>query len=91
MAAVPWTDDPAIQSLRLTYNAAVSAHADCSRALTEATLRGDLPSQAEIDAEAKARARMNNARAQLHVAMTRAIAGANSKTAHVIVDADIKA
>jgi hypothetical protein len=76
---MPWRDDPAIQSLRLTYNVAVSAHADCSRALTEAAMRGELPSQAAIDAETKARARMNDARAQLHVAMARAIEGARLK------------
>jgi hypothetical protein len=71
---MPRTDDPAMQSLRLTYNAAVSAHADCSRVLTDAALRGELPSQAEIDAGAKARDTMNDARAHLHLAMTRAIA-----------------
>jgi hypothetical protein len=76
-AAVPWNDDPEIQKLRLTYNAAVSAHVHCSRALAETSLRGDLPSQAAIEAEAKARVRMHDARAQLHIAMARAIEGAN--------------
>jgi hypothetical protein len=76
---MPWSDDPAIQSLRLTYNAAVSAHADCSRALREAVLRGDVPLQAAVEAEAKARARMDDARAQLHAAMRNAIEGTHAK------------
>jgi hypothetical protein len=70
---MPWTNDPEIQALRLRYNAAVSAHAACARALTEAAMRGDLPTQAAVEAEAKARERMNDARAQLHVAMARAL------------------
>jgi hypothetical protein len=76
---MPWNDDSATQSLRLTYNAAVSAHAECSRALAEAASSGSLPSQAATEAEAKAKARLNDARAQLYVAMTRAIEGAGPK------------
>ena len=74
-----WNDDAAMQSLRRAYNAAVAAHADCSRALTEASFRGDLPSQDAVDAEAKARATMNDARARLHVAMARALTGDDPK------------
>jgi hypothetical protein len=72
-AAVPWSDDPEIQKLRLTYNAAVAAHAHCARAITEALMGGQSPSQAATEAEAKARARMHDTRAQLHMAMARAL------------------
>jgi hypothetical protein len=72
---MPWANDPAIQSLRLKYNAAVAAHKDCSRALMEASMRGDLPTASLVDAETKARTTMNDVRAQLLAAMTQAITG----------------
>jgi hypothetical protein len=71
---MPWNDDPEIQALRQRYNVAVSAHASCSRALTETLLRGDAPSPMAVEAEATARERMIAARAQLHAAMARALA-----------------
>jgi hypothetical protein len=70
---MPWGNDPSVQALRLTYNAAVSAHADCSRALTEAFLRGDIPSPDLVDAEKQAHLRVNDARARLHEAMAQAM------------------
>jgi len=73
--AMPWNDDQAVQALRMTYNAAVSAHAGCSRALTDAALRGERPSPEMVEAEAKARARLDEARDRLHAAMARAAAG----------------
>ena len=72
---MPWNDDPYMQSLRLAYNAAVSAHSNCARALTESALRGDVATKDAVEAEAKARARLNEARRELHAAMARAITG----------------
>jgi hypothetical protein len=72
---MPWNDDRSIQSLRLTYNAAVTAHRACARALAEATLRGDVPSAPLLEAEQKAKARLEEARAKLHQAMSNAIGG----------------
>jgi len=63
-------NDPTTQSLRLKYNAALSAHAACSRTLTEATMRGEIPSPTLVDAEARARVAMEDARAKLFAAMT---------------------
>jgi tellurite resistance protein len=71
---MPWNSNPAMQALRLTYNAAVAAHASCSRALTEATLRGGQASPELIEAEAKAKARLAEAREMLHTAMAVAMA-----------------
>jgi hypothetical protein len=70
---MPWNDDPTMQALRLTYNAAVAAHADRARAITDATLCGETPSPAAIEAEAKARLQLAAAREKLHAAMARAM------------------
>jgi hypothetical protein len=75
---MPWNDDRSIQSLRLTYNAAVTAHRSCARAVNEATLRGDVPAAALVEAERKARARLEEARAKLHQAMSKAISGGDA-------------
>jgi hypothetical protein len=72
---MPWNDDPAVQALRMTYNAAVSAHSGCAKALTDAALRGEAPSLQMVEAEAKARARLDEARDRLHAAMALAAAG----------------
>jgi hypothetical protein len=77
-AAMPWNKDAVIQSLRLTYNAAVSAHLACSRALTEATSRGDIPTLPLVEAEQKAKVRLEEVRAKLHRAMVSAISGADT-------------
>ena len=76
---MPWNNDAAIQSLRLTYNAAVSAHAACSRALAEATLRGDVSTPTLEEAARKAKLRLEEARTNLHQAMARAINGTDSR------------
>jgi hypothetical protein len=76
---MPWSKDASTQSLRLAYNAAVAGHANCSRALTEATMRGDAPSLALIEAEQKARSVLDSARAKLHAAMASAIGAAQER------------
>jgi hypothetical protein len=72
---MPWNNDPAMQALRLTYNAAVDAHATCSRALTECVIRGEQPSASLVEAEARAKARLSEARTRLHDAMAQAMSG----------------
>jgi hypothetical protein len=72
---MPWNTDPETQALRLTYNAAVSAHSERARAITAALLRGEQPTAELVEAEAKARAALDEARAKLHAAMSRAMAG----------------
>jgi dihydroxyacid dehydratase/phosphogluconate dehydratase len=71
---MPWNSNPTMQALRLTYNAAVAAHAACSRALMEATLCGGQASPELIEAEAKAKALLAETRARLHNAMALAMA-----------------
>jgi hypothetical protein len=66
---MPWSKDPDVQTLRSKYNVAVSAHAECSRALIEATMSGAAPLPALVAAERKARLRMEEARQKLYDAM----------------------
>ena len=68
---MPWKHDPNMQSLRLTYNAAVTAHAEHARALTEALIRSETAPAELIEAEAQARHQKEMARRQLHAAMAR--------------------
>ena len=77
--AMPWSHDPWVQTLRLTYNAAVGAHAACARAITDATIRGEIPSAQLLESENTARLRLDEARAKLHAAMATALAGANAE------------
>jgi hypothetical protein len=74
-ARMPWQIDPAMQTLRLTYNAAVAAYADASRALAEALMRGDSPTAHVIETERKAKLRLDEARRKLHQAMKSGITG----------------
>jgi hypothetical protein len=74
---MPWSHDEAIRTLRLSYNAAVSAHADCMRKLTEAAIRGEAPSAAQVQAEASARAYLDSAREKLHTAMAATLTPSN--------------
>jgi hypothetical protein len=67
--------DAPLQTLRLKYNAAVTAHQGCMRALTEASMAGAGPSHALVESEAKARQELERAREQLLAAMTQAITG----------------
>jgi len=72
---MPWNNAPATQALRLAYNAAVTAYADRSRVLTEATMQGEQPSADLVEAVDKARAALDAAREKLHRAMALAISG----------------
>ena len=68
-------NDATLQSLRLTYNAALAAHQGCMRALTEASMAGTSPSAASVESEARARHELDRARGRLLAAMTEAITG----------------
>ena len=70
---MPWRDNSGIRSLRLAYNAALSAHSSRLRVLTEVMLRGDRASPLLIGAEAAAKARVIEARQKLHAAMAAAM------------------
>ena len=70
---MPWRHDPDITALRMAYNVAVTAHANCARALTEALMRGEVDSTALVESEAMARRQKEEARKNLHAAMARAI------------------
>jgi hypothetical protein len=75
---MPSNNDRAMDALRITYNAAVTAHAGCTRALTAVALRGEQAPSDMLEAEAKARIHLTEARARLHSAMARAMAGKRS-------------
>ena len=70
---MPWTNSPEIQSLRLQYNAALTAHSASKRTLLEAMINGATPLPELIAAEAKAKALLEDVRAKLLAAMTKAI------------------
>jgi hypothetical protein len=70
---MPWNHDPTMQALRMAYNAAVAAHAERARAVTEALMRGEADPAELIEAEAKARHQKEVARRKLHAAMARAL------------------
>ncbi len=70
---MPWKHDSAIAELRMAYNVAVTAHAECARALTEALLRDGVAPAEIIEAELKARFQRDTARRKLHAAMARAL------------------
>lgn len=72
---MPWSNDATIHSLRLAYNAALTAHAGCARALLEASMRGDTPTAALVETERHAKLQLEESRKKLHDAMKRAIAG----------------
>ena len=52
---MPWTHQSDTAFLRMAYSVAVTAHAECARALTEALIRGEAAPAALIEAELKAR------------------------------------
>jgi hypothetical protein len=64
-----------MQALRLSYAAAVTAHASCTRALTDVALRGEQAPSDMVQAAAKARVCLAEARERLHSAMALAMAG----------------
>jgi hypothetical protein len=72
---MPWNDAPTIHALRMTYNAAVAAHAGCTRALTRVALNGEQPQPDMVAAEAKAKVCLVQAREKLHTAMALAMGG----------------
>jgi hypothetical protein len=72
---MPWNDDDT-RALRLRYNAAQAAHADAGRVLTEAVIRGDVPTADLVESERQAKHVLEAARRNLHEAMSRAIRGA---------------
>ena len=62
-----------MQALRLTYNSAVSAHADTAMALVDAALRGEQASAEMIEAAAKTKSLLDDSRARLHAVMALAM------------------
>jgi hypothetical protein len=72
---MPWANNPLIQSLRMQYNAALTAHKSSERALLDARMMGTTPSIAMVEAEAKTRASLEEVRGKLLAAMTIAITG----------------
>jgi hypothetical protein len=71
---MPWESDPAIQSLRLTYTAALAAYQHRARAITVAVIEGLDPSAAVVAAETKARRKLDEARQKLS-AVSKAMTG----------------
>lgn len=71
---MPWANNSTIDSLRMQYNAALSAHRDRHRAVIEARMQGSL-SPALVENETRARQHLEEIRANLLAAMTRAIIG----------------
>jgi hypothetical protein len=74
---MPWANNSLIQSLRLQYNAAMTAHKASRQALIGATIEGATPSAELVDAEARARTQLEDIRAKLLAAMTSAIMGSS--------------
>ena len=70
---MPWTNNAVIQSLRLQYNAALSAHSAAKRTLLDAMIDGATPLPELIAAEVKAKAVLEDVRAKLLAEMTKAI------------------
>ena len=72
---MPWTNNSSIQSLRLQYNAALTAHKVSRQMLIDAKADGATPSVELVDGEARAKAALENVRAKLLDAITNAIMG----------------
>ena len=72
---MPWANNATIQSLRMHYNAALTAHSDAKRNLLEAMIDGTSPLPELIATEAKAKASLEDIRAKLLAEMTKAITG----------------
>jgi hypothetical protein len=70
---MPWKDRPDIAALRMAYNVAVTAHAQCARALTEALMRDQAAPPEIVEGELKARYQRDMARSKLHAAMASAL------------------
>jgi hypothetical protein len=66
---MPGASEAALQELRMRYRAAHAAYQACVRAVTEATMSGDLPSPTLLEQEARALAALTKLRANLLAAM----------------------
>ena len=66
---MPLVSDPALQELRMRYQAAYTAHQACVRAVSEATMSGIMPSAAMLEQEAKALRALTKLRTSLLAAM----------------------
>ena len=64
-----------MHALRVAYNDAAAAHASCARALTRVALSGEQAQPEMVEAEAKAKDRLVEARENLHTAMALAMGG----------------
>jgi hypothetical protein len=69
---MPLAPAPALQELRMRYQAAYSAYQACVRAVTEATMSGSVPSPTMLEQEAKALGALTKLRANLLAAMAEA-------------------
>jgi hypothetical protein len=77
---MPWTNNPKIDALRSTYNAAFDAHREATRLLRETSLLGERAT-AMIEKELSARSALNDARAALLAEMSKVIVGADDPEA----------
>jgi hypothetical protein len=66
---MPPLAEAALQELRLRYHAAYAAYQACVRAVTEATMSGQIPSPMLLEQEAKALGALTKTRANLLAAM----------------------
>lgn len=66
---MPRATDAVLHELRLRYQAAYTAYQTCVRAVTEATMAGDVPSPTLLEKEAKALGILTGLRASLLAAM----------------------
>jgi len=73
--SMPWANNPEIDTLRLKLKAAADAHQSCAAAIRDAGFAGVPASPAMINAEVDARSLVEEARAKLLAAITRAING----------------
>jgi hypothetical protein len=72
---MPGASEAALQDLRMRYRAAHAAYQACVRAVTEATMSGDLPSPTMLEREARALAALTKLRTSLLAAMAEQGAG----------------
>jgi hypothetical protein len=72
---MPWANNAVIQSLRMQYNAALTAHKASRLALMDARIGGVTPSAEVVDAEVKSSVLLEEIRAKLLAEMTKAIVG----------------
>jgi hypothetical protein len=66
---MPGASEAALHDLRMRYRAAHAAYQACVRAVTEATMSGDLPSPTLLEREARALAALTKLRTNLLAAM----------------------